>query len=388
MATDWAAFQRLMKGEPEPSESNPYEDVGNPYDDVDEIPNVENLLQGAINEQSRKYGIDPLSGMSGGIPAVIGGANRAEDAVPGIVQTGTDLAFKLPPLRAAGVIPGVKFGATVGATGLSELGKQGVKSLRGEGFDLSEAGKNTAITAGFEALGRGAEKALFRTQIGKELIGGAKKRLRNALTRLFDVARNNPNIQLAKSEFLSFLRDSYERIPFKIGPQATGMRKVIRTVENDFPEMLGPKEVSSTENMLGDIASFNPERSGDLKNKVANLSAKESRSYSSDVLDAMGERAGIPEVKYASDEAHLAQKFYSPRKKGLAETIVNKMRPGIFGIGAGLASQNPLVGLGAASADALLQWEPAKNLLYKLIVKSGASKAGRVGGSEVSKKYS
>ena len=344
-----------------------------------DIPNSENLLQRAINFSVA------------GLPSAVSPAeNRPEDALPMITQFGTDMAMKSTPQgRMASLIPGIPMAATTLATTGAEGIRQGTKALRGEGFNIGEIGKTAAITAGTEAVGRTAENALFRTEIGKSAIKGAKKHLGNALNRLFEVARTNPTISIMKDDLLGMLDSAYQNIPFKIGPQSSGLRKVVSTIRNEFPDIIGPQEISATENMLGDIASFDPTKAGSMKNKMANIAVKEGRTQTSGLLEDMAQEAGVPEVKTASREAHLTQKKYASKKQGLAEVVSNRVtRPGVIGGVVGKASGNPLMGFGAAGADLLFQSEPIKNFLYNLIVKSGISRGSRVGISEVIRKNS
>ena len=349
------------------------------YRDVslDSVPNSENLLQRAI------------SGSVAGIPsAVAPGVNRPEDALPMIAQFGTDFAMKATPQgRIASLTPGVPMATTVGATTGAEGIRQFTKGLRGEKPNYGKMGETALITAGTEGIGRTAETAFFRSEIGKTAIKGAKKRLGQALEKLFEVAKNDPTISIMKDDLVGFLEYISEGIPFKIGPQATGFKNVINTIRKNFPDTLGPREIAHTENILGDIASFDPTKSGELKNKLANISVKEARSQISGLVDDMGIAAGVPEVKLAGKEAHLAQKKYSSKKQGLAEIVSNRVtRPGVVGGAVGKLSGNPLLGFGVAGADLLMQSEPVKNALYNLIVRSGASRGSRVGISELLRK--
>lgn len=350
------------------------------YSDISQtdIPKSENVLQNAIKNAGINFAV-------AGLPSAVNPSSRPEDALPPIAQFGTDSALKSTPEgRIASMIPGVKFAATIGATTGAEGVRQGTKYLRGEGFNPSEIAKTAGTTALTEGAGRLGEKALFGTEIGKDVVAGAKKNLGEALGKLFEVAKTNPSIQIAKADLLGFLEHAYDKVPFKIGPQANGLGKVIKTISEKFPDMIGPKEISDTENMLGDIANFNAEAGGALKNKAANLATKEARRDVSTTLEHMANQAGVPEVSTASKEAHLAQKFNSPGKPGLAQNIGSKVgMPAAIGALAGGLTHSPAIGGAAALGDILMQHEPIKNFLYNLIIKSGASRAGRVGVNQV-----
>ena len=110
-----------------------------------------------------------------GFPAAVNPSSRPEDTFPMIAQFGTDSALKASPQgRIASLIPGVPLAATTLATTGAEALRQGTKALRGEGGNIGEIGKTAAITAGTEAFGRTAENFLFRTQIGKQVVGEAQ----------------------------------------------------------------------------------------------------------------------------------------------------------------------------------------------------------------------
>lgn len=362
--------------------ANPYMEDENPYMEVDTIPNTENFIQKAINNSNKNSRIDILSGISGGLPAIFGGANNAEDVVPGMTQFGTDFAMQaFPQGRIASMIPGVKLGTTLGATGLAELGRQGVKGLRGEGINLGEAGKNTAITAGTELAGRGLEKMLFGTQIGKDVISGAKKRLGGAIRTLSESGIANTS----RDAIVNFIDHQLSNI-IPIGSQASSLRK-LRNIISRYPETLTPKQVSSIENVLNGVSQFDAKKAGQIVNKEANIASKSSRKYVSDELDRLGNMAGV-DIAGTSKEAHLAQKFNPPSKKGIGSVIGKFSQPGIVGSIAGLATHNPAIGIAAGLGDIIFQQEPIKNFLYNLIVKSGASRTSRVGISDIVKRNS
>lgn len=344
-----------------------------------EIPKTENLLQSAIKNSAINFALS-------GIPAAMNPDSRPEEGLPSVAQFGTDFAFNATPQgRMAAMIPGAKYGATVGAAGIAELMRQGTKGLRGEGVDLGEAGKNTAITAGTELIGRGAENALFRSQIGKDVIDGAQKRLGEGIRRLIAFAESNPGFRVFRDDVIGMIDDATRNV-LPVGPQASAMRR-LRAAIGAMPEEIGPQEIANIENTLGGIAQFDPGKG--VKNKGANVAAKESRGRVSGLLDSMAESAGMPDVPLASKEASLAYKVYRPKKLGIADLIARKVGTmGAVGAVTALATKNPLMGAAASMADLLLESPGVKDFLYKGIVKSGASRTGRVGISEVIKKNS
>lgn len=349
------------------------------------IPNTGNFLENAIRGVKNRS----INFAVAGLPSAVSPAeNRPEDALPAIAQFGTDsLMDATPEGRIAGLIPGVKLAATVGATTGAEGLRQSTKALRGEKFDVGQIGKTAGMTAATEAIGRTGENLLFRTQIGKDVIGGAQKRLGGELKKLFDAARNNPSLQVAKADLVGYLEHAFEQVPFKIGAKAKGFGKVIDTVKDTFPEIIGPEEIAHTENMLGDLAEFSAEKSGKLKNKAANVQVKNARSYASGLQDHIATEAGMPGVVTASKEVSAAKKAYQPEKKGIADLIAQKVGgPGALGALVGAVTKNPVYGAVAGAADLALGSEGVRNNLYKYIVKSGASKTGRVGITEYLKK--
>jgi len=337
------------------------------------VPKTNKLLDSAVNFSVA------------GIPSAVNPDSRPEDALPMIAQAGTDSMFNLSPQgRIAGLIPGAKYGSTVGATGIAELMRQGAKAMRGEGFNLKEAGKNTAITAGTELLGRGAENLMFRSQIGREAIGGAKKRLGEGIQKLIGFSEKNPGLRILRDDIIGMIDRTTKKV-LLVGPQASAMRRIRAAITN-MPEEIGPQEIANIENTLGGIAEFNPFK--DVKNKAANIAAKESRGKVSGMLDSMAESAGMSEVPLASKEVSKAYNTYKPRKKGIMDLISGKIGAGVLGTAAGALTKNPLIGAGVGIADLLFQSPGIQDALYKGIVKSGASKGGRVGISEVIKRNS
>lgn len=341
-----------------------------------DIPNTENFLQNAIKNSGINFAV-------AGFPSAMNPESRPEDALPIVAQAGTDFAFNATPQgRIAGLTPGAKYGATVGATGIAEVMRQGAKGMRGEGFDLGEAGKNTAITAGTEALGRGVESAVFRSQIGRDAISGAQKRLGEGIRKLITFAEQNPGFRVFRDDVLGMIDETMTNV-LPVGPQASALRRTRSAIAN-MPDEIGPQEIANIENTLGGVANFNP--SQQVKNKAANLSAKESRGRVSGLLDSMGDSAGIPEVALASKEAHKAYSVYQPKKKGIMDLINRKIGSGILGTATAAVTKNPLIGAGVGFADLILQSPAVQDALYKAFVKSGASKTGRVGVSEVIKR--
>lgn len=364
--------------------ANPYEDlIANPYEDLitGEIPKTENFLQKAINN-SGGFRNAAVNMAVGGIPSAVNPTSRPEDALPMIAQTGTDFAFNATPQsRALGVIPGVKYGATVGATTAAEGIRQGAKALRGEGGSLEEVKKTGLETAAIEGAFRGGEQLMFRSQIGKDLIKGANKRVGQAVGKLGEFVDQNPGLRVMRDDIVGFLDSAIEKVA-PVGPQASALRRMRRFITG-LPEELGPQDVQNLKNSFSDIAEFKPEKSGAIKNKAANVAAKQTRGHLKDTLNILGDYADVP-ISASNKEAQLAQTFYggSQKKKGIGDIIKKGAISSAVGGGVGYNQKDPWTGVGAGLLTMAGQSEGLRNFLYNLIVKSGASKAGRVGISE------
>jgi len=350
------------------------------YSDItpDSIPTSESLLNRATGGL-KNAGINLAIG---GIPSAVNPTSRPEEALPLIAQAGTDYAFNLSPQgRVMGVIPGVKYGATVGATTLAEGARQGAKSLRGEGGDIGEVGKTALTTAGIEGLFRGGENILFKSQIGKQLVSGAKINLGKQIGRLSEFVDKNPGLKVMRDDLLGYIDSAIQNIP-NIGPQSNALKKM-RNFVVGLPEEIAPKELANIENAYGSISQFNPMKAGSIPNKVANVGAKDVRGHVSGLLDTLGEYADVP-IKEASKEAHLAQKFYPQGKKsGLVDKIGDVAKksilPFVVGGAYGQKEGNALSGLGAGLLTMAGQSNALRDVLFKGLVKSGASKVSKLG---------
>lgn len=345
------------------------------------IPNAENVLQRAISKQGGLRN-SAVNMAIGGFPSAVNPSVRPEDSLPMIAQAGTDYAFNLTPQgRVAGVIPGMKYGATVGSTTMAEGMRQGAKALRGEEASLGKVGQTALETAGVEGAFRGANQALFKTQIGKELIGGANKRIGEAIGIMAEKAKNNPTLNVMRDDLLGFLENTIKNVA-PIGPQATALKKMYKFISGLKPE-LGPQELQNLKNNFGDIAEFRPEKAGQIKNKVANIASKEARGRIGATLGDIGEFTNVP-YREANKEASLAQKFYGKSQKsgGINDLIGKAVTSSAIGSAVGYNQRDPMAGLGAGLLTMAGQSKGIRDLLYNTLVKSGVSKAGRVALSE------
>ena len=350
------------------------------------IPNAEESIKratGGLKNAAVNFAV-------GGLPSMVNPTARPEETLPGLAQFGTDFAFNLTPQgRAAGAIPGVKYGATVGATTAAEGLRQGAKALRGEGGDLKEVGKTALGTAAIEGLFRGGEKALFKSQIGKDLIGKAKGRLGDSIKELTKVVEQNPGLRVLKSDIVGMLDAITQKMP-KVGPKAGQLKALKNTIINDYPDELDPEYLFNIKNTLGDIATFDPRIKGELKNKAADAAAKESGGNMSTLLGNIGEYGNVP-IKEGLQETSRTIKNFGSRKKSMEEimkdVILTRALPAI-GVGGatGYSQKDPVAGALGGITTLLAGSNMVKDLGYNLFVKSGASKAGRIGISEMMRK--
>lgn len=345
------------------------------------IPKTEGVLQRAIQKQGGLRN-SAVNMAVGGLPSAVNPQTRPEDALPMVAQAGTDYAFNLSPQgRVLGVIPGMKYGATVGATTLAEGARQGAKALRGEGGSLEEIGKTALGTAGIEGLFRGANQALFKSQIGKELISGANKRIGEMVGGMTEKAKSIPNLTVMRDDLLGFLDNALKDVA-PIGPQATALKKMRKFISG-MKDQLNPQDLQNLKNNFGDIAEFRPEKAGQIKNKVANIASKEARGRIGATLSDIGDITDIP-YRQANKEASLAQKFYGASQKagGIKDIIGKAITSSAIGGTVGYQQKDPMAGLGAGLMSMIGQSKGLRDILYNAVVKSGASKAGRIALSE------
>lgn len=345
------------------------------------IPKTANLLERAIGQQGGAK--NAMVNMAvGGLPSAVNPDTRPEESLPILAQAGTDYAFNLSPQgRVLGVIPGMKYGATVGATTLAEGARQGAKALRGEGGSAEEIGKTAIGTAGIEGLFRGANQAMFKSQIGKGLISGANKRIGEMVGGMTEKAKSIPNLTVMRDDLLGFLDKALQDVA-PIGPQASALKKMRKFIAMG-KDQLGPQDLQNLKNNFGDIAEFRPEKAGQIKNKVANITSKEARGRIGATLSDIGDITDIP-YRQANKEASLAQKFYGASQKsgGIKDILGKAITSSAIGGTVGYQQKDPMAGLGAGLMSMIGQSKGLRDILYKTIVKSGASKAGRIALSE------
>lgn len=142
--------------------------MGN-FDDIPVLKSAPPRAVGNFDDipSGRKMGPRSKSFAYAGIPGLVMTEDRPEDLLPVAGQAIGDL----------GGYPGAVAGATAG-----EVGRQGVRSLRGEGFSLPQVGKTAAATATMEGVFRGAGK--LAKPITNKLMIAAVKPSKEALKKM------------------------------------------------------------------------------------------------------------------------------------------------------------------------------------------------------------
>lgn len=217
------------------------------------VPGTENFLERAINavqgaDQTMAKGIgENISEVPAatatmgpmGAGTALGGVKGLEDVMPSTMQFAGNLTGNAYGLLKYGAPNrGAAVGGTLGRA-IGETGRQGVKAIRGEGFDAGEIGKQTAIAGASEALAMpfgfvtnkmlgGPAGAEFRGKTGAQL-GALKnqirkqgghlyaddvvKEIRDAVDKLGQNVQADPRI----SKALSTLADDIEQVGLSKG---------------------------------------------------------------------------------------------------------------------------------------------------------------------------
>ena len=265
-----------------------------------------------------------MSGVLGGIPAMVGGATNVEDTAP---MTGQAIGGYLGDIVNP-VVGGI--GGTVGAT-TGQAIKQGVKGIRGYKPNLGEIPLEAARTAVGETVGRAIPRVLFPNQFGGKARQLAGEEVGNIAKQ---VQENAPFIRISKKDIQEQLGKSLEDAPFESGPQRSQVIKVKNRLES-LGSPLTFDEARQLEQELGRRAKFaqgateeGPFQKGPPA-PLANQALKEARSRVSAKVDEAAFLAGFPEFETASKKYSNLMKKY-PEKKLMAMYG----QPGIWGRGA------------------------------------------------------
>jgi len=359
----------------------------------------ENMLQKAIKSQSdQRYSPfeSAVSTAVGGPMMAGGGAMRAEDIAVPAIQMGTDLAQDLSPAR---ILPDTAKGAiTTGTTTLAEGARQGIRSLRGEGFDSGQIGRTAATTGASELAGRGIGKffmgkAATRNAVrqGYEKLGAMKDAIRTA-------GEQNPNLSIPKQPILDTINELYSKSVNPKGPASSIFKDWIKILSDPNTTHISPTALLQMEDQFGQASKFFPKGSNFLekvlfkitnpiKDTVLNSGAKEVRNLVSGEVDNVAERAGVHGFSDAS-------RAFSEAKNASASggnDWLKQLLGGASEVGAGaIAGQalghNPALGATLGIVDLIRRNTGVQDAIYKAVGKSGIGALGNTAIAQVGRK--
>ena len=365
------------------------------YSDLSGPPNAEGFLRNALNSVPKlvqRYSPfeSSVSASVDGPMMAAGGANRAEDVAPMATQGISNVMTA--PLR---LIPGAAPAINTAATTLSEVGRQGVKSLRGEGFDAGQVGNTAAITGATELAGAGLGKLFMGKAGARHGVKTAAKKL-GSMKESISKAGTDPMLGANKLEMIEFLKSQLGRSASPAGRAAGVMKRWIKDLGKIEGDVIGPEILMQLEDQLGQAASYmSPngfmqnllfKQNNPVKDKALEQGVKASRSNVSQFVDDIAEKIGLKEWKSVN-------KDFSRNKTILGDDKTNALTGAIQGMtrmgsipGLGYAaSQLGLpggVGVGVGAANALRKIPGIQDLIYQALSRTGAGTAAKVGVSD------
>lgn len=357
-----------------------------------------NVLQNAIQAQSgQRYSPfeTAISGSVGGPMMAAGGVTHAEDAAVPATQLVSDLGLDASGI---GFIPGVKPAITTALTTAAEGARQGVKSLRGEGFDSGQIKKTAAITGATELASRGigklfAGKAASREAVKKGV--GELAKMKGALATAGDASAPvvdastgqimNDTLHIPKHDLLDQMTQEYAKTKNPSGPAKQVFEKWIEILSDPKVTHVDPRMAMEIQSDFGNAAKFMSEGNwidklvGQLGNVIKkpglNQSAKAVRTTASDMTKGMAGKAGISGFGDASNAFSEAKydlantgKDWLGKITRLGEIPVASYAGHAFGL-------HPAVGAIGGILDLIRRSPAAQDAIYKLTSKGGGAAA-------------
>jgi hypothetical protein len=325
-----------------------------------------------------------LSASIGGVAPAVGGAKEAEASLPMIGQ-----------------ILGGSFGGYAGSiagTGVGSALEQMVKNVRGQGFDITKVGTDTASTALVDGVLRGAGKLLFRKEIAGELIQSLGRRIGEGKELLRELGDKFPKtLGVEKKPIIDFIETRLGQTFDKSGQAGLTLKRWSKIL-TDYPsDKVPPRMLIELEDKLGSTAKyvdspFTPK----VPNKQLDSGVKELRKFVSNEVDNLSKKAapmGADDTqeallrnfkKNSKDISRIKKQF--PDKDLKAESVIpgeTKRAVSVMGGAAvGSAMRSTPAAVVAGITIEALQNSAARRALYNSIVKTGVSDVFRIGASE------
>lgn len=324
-----------------------------------------------------------LSASIGGIAPSVGGAKEAESSLPMIGQ-----------------VLGGAFGGYAGGvagTGVGSAMEQMVKSVRGNDFDITKVGADTATTALVDGLLRGTGKILFRKEIAGEMIQALGRRVGEGKELMRQLGDKFNTLHVEKKPILDFIEGKLSNTFDKSGQAGITLRRWSKIL-SDYPsDKIPPRMLIELEDKLGSTARyvdspFTPK----VPNKQLDIGVKELRKIVSKEVDGISKKAtpmGADDVqegilknfgKNSKDLHKIKSKF--PDKDLKTESIIpgeTKRAVSVMSVGAVLAKTGSLPAATVAGITIeALQNSAMRKALYNSIIGTGIGDTLRIGASE------
>jgi hypothetical protein len=331
------------------------------------------------NHASHNMVVDALVKAAGvGIPPL--GIYQSPEALPMAGQT-------------LGSIIGGYGGGIIGATA-GQTVNQGVRALKGQGFDGGEIVKEAGRTAAIDGAFRGAGKLVFRKEFASKAMNEIGNRLGKIKGMVEDAYASNPNVSVATQRLQDIVSKTLDSVKVKFGPQFAPLVKWSKHLNNMAKNGINsanPNLVAELERDLGDIAKFSTSEIGGVslspavKKSSLNQAVKAARSEVSGIYDDMAETAGFPEFKTLSKKISALKEKY-PNKELQSGSFIQGVTKLGQAAGAGslgyLATGSQFGALAGFALAELLQSPEIRNSLFKILVNKGLGNATSIATNE------
>lgn len=363
---------------------------------LSQLKSSEGFLQKAIKEVGNRATSFAVGGPT---MASIGGRSipNAEDYAVPATQFISDIAMDNPLAKLAVPalnIPGVQPSITTGLTSLAETGRQGIKSLKGQGFNPSEIGKTAGVTMGTELAGRGIGKFFMGNAAEREAMNKMGQQIGSIKNALREIGQDNPNFSIAKEAILDPLEENLSKVSNPRGKSASVLRQWRRILNDPNKSVVSSDELIQMEDQLGKSAKFTGWKPLDelighfTSDKYTDEAAKATRKVASDYVNDAAANAGHPEFEGLSRNFSKTANKLSNAKKSIFDVLRSLSEIPGLAIGFHQFGGDPLIGAGIGLADLIRTSPLAQKVIYNAIGKSGIGAGATTGISEVIRRNS
>jgi hypothetical protein len=287
------------------------------------------------------------------------------------------------------------YGGSVAGTAAGSALEQVIKSgLRGKEFNLGKMTSDTATTAIVEGLLRGTGKVLFRREIANQTMNSLGRKLGQMKTALSEIGQSNTSVGIPKQKLLDVLTSEMEKTNVPFGKASVVLNRWKNFLIKSPSKNVSPSALMELEDDMGNVAKFASQKMGgislvpEVAKKSLNSSAKAVRSMVSGEVDNLAAQNGMTDFgKISKQISSLKEKFPN------SELRSGKLLPGVpatffasgGGLAAGLATQNPIVGLATGMMIEGLQSPAIRGGLYNAIYNTGLGRMATLGASELAR---